>query len=984
MAIQFVGFMAFKPELICELESFGKVVHTTFSDPDEPRAYQRDSEIEVLMRQLTASRRSSLLIVGPSGVGKTAMIHELARRLAFRGSGAWMMLETSTSVLMSGTVYSGEWQTRFHDMLRLATRKNRVILYVTDVPNLIGAGRHSSSGENMASSIAPLVEQDEVVLLGECHEESFRVGVDRHPWFRKLFNVAQVQPQTESAVTRVIDEMILHRGRDAKKKAEPHLNWRPEALAAIQQFGALYFPGLSPPGGAVQLVDHLIASKRAESENSRRRKSELSVSRGDVVHALQSFSGLPAHLIDDSQPLRIDTVREFLENRVIGQDEALSTVVELITLVKAGLTDPTKPLGTMLFVGPTGVGKTELAKALAEYIFGSSGRMIRLDMSEYKDYHSFEKLIGRQSADNDYARSGSLLGRVRAQPFSVILLDEIEKAHSNVFDLLLQLFDDGRLTDAMGQTTNFTQTIIIMTSNLGGEINDNMPFGFHAKGAGDSDSVDAAVKDFFRPELVNRIDRIVRFLPLRREHIRILAQRELGNVLLRGGITRRQLRVDVDRGVIEILADAGFDRLFGARPLKRAVERLALLPIARQLAESNADNRPALLRLVPAGKRIELKVIHDRQTRKSEALVEGIVLRDGATAKKKKVPRKQILAEKDDAIQLVSALEEECDDRELRQQRTKLVEQTAMPDFWDEPPRAREFLGDLYRTERILEGIGSLRRRIDDVVPQLDRAMKGTDERQVAATTRRIREIAQHAQLIQYSLRCRDRFDRCDAFVAITGVDRLPEDIVGCLVDMYCGWARRKGFSTKLVHEDLLSPKITQEVVLLIEGVAVYGLLSTEDGLHEFVYDRTSKAARETHFVKVRVMAVVDHDVEALRDLAIDKKVIKGPGLRTNRFRSQIQIGHVKSGATVKLRSGLAVDESAELAKELLAADLRRTSGPPAPANELEEVVRRYTMRPNQSAKDLRTGYVTRNLGELWKGALDEFITQAIVWRDSK
>ena len=975
--------MAFKKDLIRKLESFGKIVHTAFSDPDELRAFRRDKEVELVMRQLTGPRRGTSLILGPPGIGKTAIIHEVARRLAFRSSSPWMMLETSTSVLMSGTLYSGEWQTRFHDMLELATRKNRVILYVTDVPNLIGAGRHSRSDENMAASITPFIERNEVVLLGECDEEGFRTGVDRHAGFRKLFNVLQVRSQSDADVKAVIEEVVASRGRESKQNSEPSLTWQPEALTAVRQFGALYFPGIAKPGGAIQLVDHLITAKRSESVGKGRRPGTLPVARVDVVKSLHSFTGLPIHLIDDSQALKLAKVREFFESRVIGQDAALTAVVDLITLIKAGLTDPSKPLGTMMFVGPTGVGKTELAKALAEFIFGSSDRMIRLDMSEFKDYGSFEKLIGSQGAHDTQGKSGSLLDRVREQPFSVILLDEIEKAHPNVFDLLLQLFDDGRLTDAVGRTTDFTQTIIIMTSNLGGAVSDGMPFGFASDSNGEPDLVEEAVKEFFRPELVNRIGSIVKFQPLSREHVRILAQRELGSVLLRGGITRRQLRVDVDRGVIDVLADAGFDRQYGARPLKRAVERLALLPIARRLAESNSDNRPALLRLVPIGNRIELKIVHDRQARKSETLVEGVTLRDKVTAKKKKLSRKQIQAEMAEVQALVADLEEECEERELRQQRARLVEASATPNFWDNPPQAREILADLYRSERLIEGVSRLRRRADDVTHQLEAALKGSDERRLTTATRRIRELGQHAQLVQYSLRCGDRFDRCDAFVAMTAVGEPSEDIVGRLADMFSGWARRKGFEVKIAHEELISDKVTREVVLLIEGVAVYGLLCAEDGLHEFVYGRTSKAAKESHFAKVRVMAVLDDDQKELRELAVEKKTSRGKALRSGRYRSRVQVSHPAGGSCVKLHSALAVDEAIEIAKELLAADRRRTSGVPEPVNQPDEVVRRYTMRPSQSAKDLRTNRTTHNLGELWEGGLDEFLTAAIARRDA-
>ena len=216
---------------------------------------------------------------------------------------------------------------------------------------------------------------------------------------------------------------------------------------------------------------------------------------------------------------------------------------------------------------------------------------------------------------------GSLLSRVRQQPFSVILLDEIEKAHSNIFDVLLQVFDDGRLSDPTGRTTNFTQTIIIMTSNLGSDLTDAPPLGFHTPPETSlQDESVRAMESFFRPEFLNRIDRIISFRPLEREHVRILAQRELGQVLLRSGITRRELRVDVDPGVIDILVREGFSPIYGARPLKRAVEKFALLPIARQIVHMTGENRQSLLRLLPAGNGITVRIVQDRLSRKQESI----------------------------------------------------------------------------------------------------------------------------------------------------------------------------------------------------------------------------------------------------------------------------------------------------------------------------------------------------------------------------
>ena len=618
--------------------------------------------------------------------------------------------------------------------------------------------------------------------------------------------------------------------------------------------------------------------------------------------------------------------------------------------------------------------------------------MLRFDMSEFKDYSSFEKLIGDPHADDRSAmRSGSLLSRVREQPFSVILLDEIEKAHPNIYDLLLQLFDDGRLSDPTGQTTNFTQTIIVMTSNLGGEISEGGPFGIHA----DVDPVDQleasvreALKGSFRPELLNRIDNIVMFRPLGREHVRRIAQRELGQVLLRSGITRRQLRVDVEEGVIDILADAGFDPRYGARPLKRAVERLALLPIARQLVKFSDQQRPALLRLVPNGKRLGLTFVYDRQSRKSESLARGVTVADKARGMKVRLKPAQLKAQHECLNELVQSLENECQQRELAKKKTEMVQRTSHVDFWDDAKGARETLTDLYRIERVLEAVARVRRHTTDLDELLGAAYRSGSERQLTKAAERLLVTQQHCEILQYSLHCRSQLDRCDAFLEITAVDQAKEDLGGNLVDMYMNWARGKGFQARIVHEELSSPKVSRKIIVLIEGVAIYGLLCGEQGLHEFVYGKTSKTSRQLHYVKVNVLPIVEELPSGGSDVWIEQRNAHGAGQRCKRYRSEIQATHRASRLSLTVRSDLDKEKAADLVGDLVLAQRRwidtlAESNSQAESRTDESVVRRYTLRPSQLAKDSRTGVTTRRLSELWNGAIDPFLSAVLKQRNS-
>lgn len=987
--------MAFDPDFVRKLEAFGKVLTVRLLDERGTPTFQRDGEVELLERHVTLARHNSFLLLGPSGCGKTAILHELAHRLGVRDDEPWLILETSTSTLMAGTQYIGEWQTRVRDMAQAARRCDRVAIYFTDVFNMIGAGRHSKSDENMATYLSTYVDGGDVVLIGECTPDTYRQGVDRHPWFKKLFTVFRIDEPNDKDAAVVVRGVAESFAAKVESETGVSLSFPDNTLTALRQFGKLYFPGTASPSGAVRLLEHLVHAKGAAIEKGTIRGPQHEVQYDDVVRTLEGFTGIPGLLLDDSQSLKMSKVRQFFESRVIGQSGAVNEVLDLITLIKGGVTDPKKPMGVLFFVGPTGVGKTELAKALAEFIFGHADRMFRFDMSEFKDFDSYQKLIGSQHGrDDSPLEQGALLTKVRQQPFCVILLDEIEKANANVYDLFLQMFDDGRLTDAQGRTTNFTQSIVIMTSNLGSGLQQEATFGFNQ--AGDSlrleNKIRDAMEEFFRPEFLNRIDRIIQFQPLQPEHVRILAQRELGQVLVRSGIVRRRVHVDVDPGVIDVLAKEGFSPTFGARPLKRAVERLALLPVARQLVQMTGEDVKPMLRLLPAGDRITIRVVDDPASRKTDAVSRGVKVHDPIRGRNDRLKPDQIEQELLGLRTAAEILERQCVDARLEETKSALVQQSFQPDFWDDPNQASDARDEIYRIERILDAVEKVRQDVNGVAESHAAAMRAKNPDELTDVAERIRAVRQHCEVVQYSLQCRDRLDRCDAFVCISGLDEsneVTDDVVGQLADMYCNWARLKGFEARIVHEDLISAKLTREIVLVIEGVAIYGLLAAEEGIHELIYGRTAHSEKQSKFVRVRVLPLVDDRTHAMSssDVSVERKKAKGNGRRCKRYKSEVKLVHRPSALSIQGRSDLSVDEAEDLLLELLQAELHRTHylqpGANAQDGSRESLIRKYTIRPHAQAKDPRTD-VASSLSDLWNGALDPFLYAALPLRHKR
>jgi ATP-dependent Clp protease ATP-binding subunit ClpA len=521
--------------------------------------YELDATVAQIADALAGRNAKSVLLVGPSGVGKTAAVHELVRQSASHAMGSTPFWSTSGSRLMAGMSGFGMWQQRCQRLCKEAAAVGAVV-HLGNLVELIEVGRGGGGGQGIASFLRPYLQRGDILSIVECTPEQFPLIEREDPHLLEVFHqIGMEEPSTEAG------RKILH--RRAESAPRPRGLFAEGWLDTLDRLHRRYATYSAYPGRPLRFLDNLIADLPRDEK----------IEPSHVISAFARETGLPRFMLDPAVPLDLDEVRRKFSAQVIGQEAAVNLMTDLLATVKAALTRPRKPIASLLFIGPTGVGKTELAKALAEFFFGDRNRLTRFDMSEFASPSSVQQLIG-----GVFGAEGRLTAKVREQPFSVILFDEFEKAHWSFFDLLLQILGEGRLTDAAGRVGDFSNAIVVMTSNLGAEAFGKGVFGL-TRGSGVPDAVSHftdEVRAFLRPELFNRIDRIVPFLPLGKAVIETIAQRELKLGQQREGFRLRNLSLDVSENAMEHLTTRGYDARYGARPLKRAIERELLVPLA--------------------------------------------------------------------------------------------------------------------------------------------------------------------------------------------------------------------------------------------------------------------------------------------------------------------------------------------------------------------------------------------------------------------
>ncbi|GAB3689556.1 ATP-dependent Clp protease ATP-binding subunit [Saccharopolyspora tripterygii] len=542
----------------------------------------RDEVIEQAVEVLGRRSKNNPVFVGDPGVGKTAIVEGLARRIV-AGEVPWSLADLRVVSLdlagmVAGAKYRGEFESRFRDVLaEIRANRDSVLVFIDELHSIVGAGAGEGSMD-AGTMLKPALARGEVRLVGATTVEEYRKHVEKDPALERRFAPIMVGEPS------VAETVVVLRGLRERYQSHHRVRIDEAALQAAAELSQRYIADRFLPDKAVDLLDQACSRVRLRRGGQVRSAAvfEPTVVADDVADVVATRTGIPVADVSAEDVSRLLALEEQLRAKVVGQDAAVLAVAEAVRRARVGLADPERPIGNFLFLGPTGVGKTELARALAQALFGDPGRLLRLDMGEFQEKHSVSRLIGAPPGYVGYGESGQLTDRVRRQPYSVVLLDEVEKAHPDVFNTLLQVLDAGRLTDSQGRLVDFRNVVVIMTSNLGADrILDS--------GADASSSAAVVLEElrgFFRPEFINRIDDVVVFQPLGTEQLR-----RIGHLLLertRAQLEAKGMRLSVTEAGVDWLVERGHQPEFGARPLRRVISRELDTRLARMVLAGEA------------------------------------------------------------------------------------------------------------------------------------------------------------------------------------------------------------------------------------------------------------------------------------------------------------------------------------------------------------------------------------------------------------
>ena len=619
------------------LDAFGRDLTELAKENKLDPVINRIQEIERVIQILSRRTKNNPVLLGEAGVGKTAIVEGLAQAIivgnvpeTLRGK---RIVVLDLALMVAGTKYRGQFEERIKAIMEEIKRSHDVIIFIDELHTLVGAG--AAEGAIDASNILkPALSRGEMQCIGATTMDEYRKYIEKDAALERRFQIIMVEPPS------AVQTIEILKGLRDKYEAHHRVVFKDEALEAAAKLSDRYISGRYMPDKAIDIMDEAgsrarlnvlivptdiktleakveslrkekeeyiksqnfekAASLRDQERGARQELEELNrqwtlardkmrpeVSEEDIARIVAQWTGIPIFRLEEKESEKLLKIEEELHRRVVGQEEAITAIASAVRRSRAGIKDPKRPIGSFIFLGPTGVGKTLLARALAEFMFGDEDALLQLDMSEYMEKFNVSRLIGAPPGYVGYEEGGQLTEKVRRRPYSVILLDEIEKAHPDVFNLLLQVFEDGRLTDSFARKVDFRNTIIIMTSNVGAElIRKTTQLGFKSQKEeltyqDMKEKLLEEVKHTFKPEFLNRIDDIIVFRPLVKEDLERIVEIEIGFVADR--LKDQNVTLEVTQEAKDFLIEKGFDPVFGARPLKRTIQRFLEDPLSSEI-----------------------------------------------------------------------------------------------------------------------------------------------------------------------------------------------------------------------------------------------------------------------------------------------------------------------------------------------------------------------------------------------------------------
>lgn len=546
-------------------------------------AIAREKEIRSVARTLARSKKNNPLLLGDAGVGKTAIVEGLAYAIYDKSAPSPLLdkriVQIEIGTLVAGTSLRGQFEERLIGIVDEIKRSENIILFIDEIHTIVGAGDTIDSNLDAANILKPALARGEIMCIGATTHEEYRRAIAQDPALARRFRTIDVnEPAIDDAIT------ILH--SQSNRLEEHHdVTIADNTIESAVRLSVRYQPDRRLPDKALDLLDEActrVTIRTIHPDMDETLLREVRVA--DIAAVLSEWTGIPVSELTKSEKRRLANLEDLLKQRVIGQDRAVHIVADAIKTARAGLNDPNRPIGVFLFLGTSGVGKTELARALAEFLFGSEEAMLRLDMSEFHDSHTVARLIGSPPGYKESNRGGQLTDGLRRHPYSVVLLDEIEKAAPEVFDIFLQIFDEGRVSDAHGRKVDARHAVFIMTSNVG-TLESSKYLGFSSTEDDAEPDFSPHLKKFFRIEFLNRIDEVVTFRTLSRNDLSQIMDLQLED--LRSRLREQKLTLILDDSARNLILDKGYDPVNGARPLRRAIERLITRPLSNRIVQES-------------------------------------------------------------------------------------------------------------------------------------------------------------------------------------------------------------------------------------------------------------------------------------------------------------------------------------------------------------------------------------------------------------